>query len=81
MMGFWTDSGISWTICKQYAPRSRQITTPTPHQSIFTGQVLFLCPTNSDKALKATTATRIQNTKTETGDQSVHIYMYLIIRN
>ena len=27
-------SGISWTICKQSAPRSRQITTPTPHHSI-----------------------------------------------
>jgi len=26
-------SGISWTICKS-APRSRQITTPAPHQSI-----------------------------------------------
>jgi len=24
-------SGISWTICKQSAPHSRQITTPTPH--------------------------------------------------
>jgi len=30
-MGFWDGSGISWTICKQSAPRSRQITTPTPH--------------------------------------------------
>jgi len=28
-------SGIGWTICKQSAPRSRQITTPTPHHSIF----------------------------------------------
>jgi len=28
-------SGISWTICKQSAPRSRQITTPTPHYSFF----------------------------------------------
>ena len=28
-------SGISWTICKQSAPHSRQITTPTPHHSIF----------------------------------------------
>jgi len=28
-------SGIRWTICKQSASRSRQITTPTPHQSIF----------------------------------------------
>jgi len=35
-------SGISWITCKQYAPRSRQITTPTPHHSISTGQMLFL---------------------------------------
>jgi len=28
-------SGISWTICKQSATRSRQITTTTPHHSIF----------------------------------------------
>jgi len=27
-------SGISWTICKQPAPRSRQTATPTPHHSI-----------------------------------------------
>ena len=27
-------SGISWAICKS-APRSRQITTPAPHQSVF----------------------------------------------
>jgi len=32
----------SWTICKQSAPRSRQITTPTPHHSTFTGRMLFL---------------------------------------
>jgi len=35
MMGFWDGSGISWTICKQPAPRSRQITTRTPHHSFF----------------------------------------------
>ena len=28
-------SGISWTICKQCAPRSREITTTTSHHSIF----------------------------------------------
>ena len=28
----------------RYAPRSRQITTPTPHHSIFTGWTLFLMP-------------------------------------
>ena len=37
-------SGISWTICKQSAPRSRHITTPTTHHSIFTGRMLFLMP-------------------------------------
>jgi len=34
MMG---GSGISWTICKSFAPHSRQITTPVPHHSIFYG--------------------------------------------
>ena len=38
------NSGISWTICRQSASRSRQITTPTPHHSIFTGRMLFLTP-------------------------------------
>jgi len=37
-------SGISWTICKQSAPHCRQITTPTPHHSIFTHWILFLTP-------------------------------------
>ena len=43
-MGFWGGSGITWTICKQSTSRSRQITTPTPHHSIFTGWMLFLTP-------------------------------------
>jgi len=34
MMG---GSGISWTICKSFAPHSRQITMPVPHHSIFYG--------------------------------------------
>ena len=37
-------SGISWTICKSFAPRSRQITMPVPHHSVFTGWMLFLPP-------------------------------------
>ena len=36
-------SGISWGICKS-TPRSRQITTPTPHHSVFTGRMPFLPP-------------------------------------
>ena len=36
-------SGISWAICKS-APRSRQITTPATHHSVFTGRMPFLPP-------------------------------------
>jgi len=43
LMGFWDDSGISWTICKS-APRSRQITTPATHHSVFTGRMPFMSP-------------------------------------
>ena len=32
---WWDGSGISWTICKSFAPRSRQITTPVSHHSAF----------------------------------------------
>jgi len=39
MMG---GSSISWTICKSIAPPSRRITTPAPHHSIFTSQMLFV---------------------------------------
>ena len=35
---WWGGSGISWTIYKSFAPRSRQITMPlVPHRSVFTG--------------------------------------------
>jgi len=45
MMGLWDGSGITWTTCKQSAPRSRHITTPTHHHSIFfTDWMLFLMP-------------------------------------
>ena len=36
-------SDISWAICKS-APRFRQITTPAPHHSVFTGRMPFLPP-------------------------------------
>ena len=35
--------GISLAICK-FASRSRQMTTPAPHHSVFTGQMPFLPP-------------------------------------
>jgi len=40
-MVFWDGSGISQTICEQSAPCSSLITMPTPHRSIFTGQMLI----------------------------------------
>jgi len=35
---------LTWTIRKSFAPRSRQITMPVPHHSVFTGQMPFLLP-------------------------------------
>jgi len=50
-------SGISWTICKQSAPRSRQTTTPTPHHSVvYRPDALPNAQNNSVKALKANVA-------------------------
>jgi len=39
MMGLWNGSGISWTMCKQTAPRSRHFIT-----QFVSGQMLFLTP-------------------------------------
>ena len=51
-------SGISWAICKS-APRSRQITMPAPHLSVFLQAGCPSCrPTNSVKALKASFNTK-----------------------
>jgi len=36
-------NGISWAVCKS-APCSREITTPAPHHSVFTGRMLYLLP-------------------------------------
>ena len=53
-MRWWGGSGISWTICKSFAPHSRQITTSVPHHSVFLQVGCLSCrPTNSVKALKA----------------------------
>ena len=47
-------SGISWAICKS-APRSRQITTPAPHHSDFTGRMPFLPPNQQRQSTEGTT--------------------------
>ena len=58
-------SGIRWATCKS-APRSRQITTPAPHHSVFLQSGCPSCrPTNNVKALKAK------------GHKSVYYYYFL----
>jgi len=50
-------SCISWTICKQSAPTSRQITTPTPHpphHSISTDWMLFLMTNQQRQSTEGT---------------------------
>jgi len=49
MMGFGDAAASAGRYCKQSAPRSRQITTPTPHHSLFTGRQL-------DRMLKENTS-------------------------
>jgi len=50
MMGH---SGISWDICRLFAPRSRQITMPVPYHSVFLQSGCSSCRrTNRVKALK-----------------------------
>jgi len=51
---WWGSSGISWTICKSFAPRSKQITTPVPHHSVFTGRMPFLPPNQQHQSAEDT---------------------------
>jgi len=47
MMG---GSGISWTICKSFAPHSIQIIMPVPHYLVFTDQMPFLPPNQQHRS-------------------------------
>ena len=56
-------SGISWAICKS-APRSRQITTPAPHRSVFYRPDAL--PATQPTASKHWRHTHAQHTVTQT---------------
>jgi len=43
----------SWAVCKS-APRCRQITTPAPHHSVFTGRMPFLPPNQQRQSTEGT---------------------------
>jgi len=49
-----SSTGISWAVCKS-APRSRQITMPAPHHSVFTGQMPFLPPNQQHQSTECST--------------------------
>ena len=53
-------SGIRWAICKS-APRSRQITTPIPHHSVFTGRMPFLPPNQQRQSTEGTSTKDIEH--------------------
>jgi len=46
-------SGISWAMCKS-ASRSRQITMPAPHHSVFRGRMPFLLPNQQRQSTEGT---------------------------
>ena len=50
-------SDISWATCKS-ASRSRQITTPAPHHSVFTGRMPFLPPNQQCQSIEGIATTR-----------------------
>ena len=62
-------SGISWDICKS-APRSRQITMPAPHHSVFTGRMPFLPPNQQCQSTEASSEHGVYMYSTSSG--SVH---------
>jgi len=69
-----SDSGISWAICKS-ALRSRQITTPTPHHSVFTARcyasavlAMGLCPSVSVTSRCSTKTAKRRITQTTSHD-------------
>jgi len=57
-----SDSDISWAIYKS-APRSRQITTPAPHHSVFTGRLPFLPPNQQRQSTEGKPQTQVDGKK------------------
>ena len=66
-------SAISWTICKQSC--SRQITTPTPHHSVFTGRLLFLMPYQQ---FQSTKKSKITNSNLSTISETDRISLRIL---
>jgi len=63
-------SGISWTICKSFAPCSWNITVPALHHSIFTGRMLLL---TANQQCQSTESNELYDTITEKIAQSYYV--------
>jgi len=63
-------SGISWAMCKS-APRSRQITTPAPHKSVFTGRMPFLPPNQQHQSTEGKYTKEIKKFSNQTENPDV----------
>ena len=59
-------SGICWVICKS-APRSRQITMPAPHRSIFIDRMPFLSPNQQCQRYLSIPCLRSMRTRLQAG--------------
>jgi len=57
----WGGSGISQTIYKSFAPRTRQTTIPAPHHSVFTGWMLFLMASQQYESTEGSQSTEATN--------------------
>jgi len=71
MMGLCDGSGVSWTVRKQSAPRSRQITKQHLIIQFFTGRMLFLtpnekCQSTEDRICDYAAPQRLDYTVTQT---------------
>jgi len=75
-------SGISWAMCKS-APRSRQITTPAPHKSVFTGRMPFLPPNQQHQSIEGKYTKEIKkfSNQTENPDVKPKIKNYSAFHN
>jgi len=70
------ESGISWTICKSVAPRCRQITTPVPHHSVFTGRMPFMPPNQAQTCRPFTTGDTVA---VKLKVKITHIFCYIFL--
>jgi len=59
----WSDSGISWTICKSFAPRSRQIPRQYLATQLLQARFPSCHPMNSIKALPLVKLSNLQSNK------------------